>query len=130
MRLLCFWTVSCKIYKVGLIMKKYFSLIILGILICLLVTGCTYFKSPVVPPWGGSINITKAPVDITFNKTKIGSKKGESSSYQILWLISFGDASVYSAAREGNMSTVTHIDCDLLNILGFYMRYTTIVYGE
>lgn len=88
-------------------------------------------RSPVVPPFGFDVNITKAPVDITFDKTSIGSKRGESSSYSILFsIVAFGDASVYAAAREGNITTVNQIDCDLLNILGLYTRYTTVVYGE
>jgi len=119
-------------------MKKYFLLSTLLVFIGLVINGCSVIsitpwippRSPVVPTYGNSINITKAPVDITFDKTTIGPKRGESSSYFVFWLVSFGDSGVYAAAREGNIKHVDQIDCEILNVLGFFRRYTTIVYGE
>jgi len=72
----------------------------------------------------------EAPVDITFNNTAIGPKRGKGSSVTILGLIAFGDASVAAAARNGNITRVDHIGYSFTNVLCIYANYTIIVYGE
>ena len=109
---------------------KYLSLVFL--LICLVVfTGCAigYF-APVIPPTGGLVSIISAPLDTDAENTKLGSKEGESSCHNILGLVAFGDCSVYSAARDGGLTTVNHIDYKYLNILCIYQCFTTVAYGE
>jgi len=97
----------------------------------ILFTGCGvgYF-GPVIPPQGLLFSGTSAPLDTDANNTNLGSKTGEASTHNILGLIAFGDCSVYSAARDGGLTTVNHIDCKYLNILGIYQCFTTVAYGE
>ncbi|PYN11407.1 MAG: protein trl [Candidatus Rokuibacteriota bacterium] len=41
-----------------------------------------------------------------------------------------GDASISAAAKNGGITRIHHVDHETMNILGFYAKYTTIVYGE
>jgi len=94
-----------------------------------LTTGCVAPRTPVVPYYGFGFNQTSAPVDITFGPNKIGQQVGRSSSVAILGLFSFGDCSVATATRNGNLKQVDHIDCKMTNIFGIYVEYETIVSG-
>lgn len=87
-------------------------------------------RSPVIPPFGFAFSNYSVPVDITFDHTVIGAKRGEAQSTGILGLFSFGDASVQAAARNGNITRVDHIGCDFTNILCIVTMYTTVAYGE
>ncbi len=87
-------------------------------------------RTPVLPPFGGFYNDTTSPVDTTFESTSIGPKEGRSVAINILSLVSFGDASVGTAARMGGIDTVDQIDCRIFNVLGIYQRYETIVTGR
>lgn len=115
------------------------------IALSILFAGCTTFVSPVVPPVGmkgvgdfrstlhiGSVvSVVGAPVDTTFNDNDgIGSKCGESTAFNILGLVSFGDCSVDAAAENGNLSKVDHIDMDYISVLGVFYSYKTIVWGD
>lgn len=72
----------------------------------------------------------EAPVDVTFNGTEIGNKRGESGSVSVLNLLAFGDASVRAAARDGNIQRVDHIGYRFTNVLGLVTVYKTVAYGE
>ena len=98
---------------------------------CLLSTGCAGIPiAPVMPPPGLLISSYTAPLDIDVDKTDIGSKRGEASSYAILGLISMGDAGIDAAARDVGIRTIKHADYKAFNVLGIYSTYTTIVYGD
>lgn len=94
--------------------------------------GTTPVRSTVVPPYASrGFNSTSAPVDITFEENGIGPREGHSKARSVFWLFSWGDASVATAARNGSISVVDHIDCRLFNVIfGFYQSYETIVYGR
>ena len=92
--------------------------------------GCGIYRVPVLPPPAGGFSSISAPMDVTFRSTEIGPKKGEATATTVLALFCFGDASIGQAARNGNISTIKHVDTRFLNVLGFYMTHTTIVYGE
>ena len=84
----------------------------------LLLSGCLY--SHVV-----------APLSTDLNRTSLGSKTGRASTHSVLWLVSWGDAGVAAAARNGGLSTVHHMDVEIRNVLfGLYTKETTIVYGD
>lgn len=96
-----------------------------------ILSGCLFYQSPVVPYTARAINNTGFPVDITFNKTNIGTAQGSASAYSILFgLIAFGDCSVQSAARNGNIRQIDQIDAKLTNILTIYVQYKTVVSGK
>ncbi|MCL5884534.1 MAG: TRL-like family protein [Deltaproteobacteria bacterium] len=83
-----------------------------------LLTGCLY--SNVV-----------APLSTDLNKTILGKKEGRASTHSVLWLVSWGDAGVAAAAKNGGLVTVNHMDVEIQNFLfGLYTKETTIVYGD
>lgn len=71
------------------------------------------------------------PLDKDLDKTQLGSKTGEASTYCILWLVSWGDAGTKAAADNGHIITINHADRHVYSVLlGLYTKQTTIVYGD
>lgn len=71
------------------------------------------------------------PFDTNLDKTVLGQKQGRASMRSVLWLVAWGDASTHAAAKQGGITTINHMDGDVLIVLfGFYTRTTTIVYGD
>lgn len=99
-------------------------------LILLLTSGCFIYRTPVAPPTAAVFSNYEGPVDINFNNTKIGDKRGEAQSVGVLGLLSFGDCSVDEAAQNGNIDRVDHIGFRFTNVLCIVTFYKTIVYGE
>lgn len=59
-----------------------------------------------------------------------GSKVGTSKACAYLGLIAIGDASVDTAAKNGGITRISHVDSQKKSILGIITSTTTIVYGE
>ncbi len=98
-------------------MSKSISMVVL-LAVLLGFSGCAY------------VNV-KTPYDTDLSQTALGDKEGESSCYSILWLVSWGDAGTAAAARNGNITTIYHMDRKALCVLfGLYYKHTTIVYGD
>ncbi len=94
------------------------ALIVVALVLAISVTGCLY--SHVTLPYGTELN-----------KTELGHKQGESSLYSVLWLFAWGDAGAAAAAKNGGITTLTHMDREVYSVLfGIYSRQTTIVYGD
>lgn len=91
-------------------------------------SGC--IVAPVVPPQGLLFTSFDAPIDTDMEQTTVGSKNGESSSMAILGLVAVGDASVTTAAANGNISRINQVDYSYLNILWIYQGFTVKVNGE
>jgi hypothetical protein len=73
----------------------------------------------------------QTPYDTNLDKTVLGQKQGKASMQSVLWLVAWGDASTAAAAKEGEMTTVNHMDREVLSVLfGLYTKTTTIVYGD
>jgi hypothetical protein len=71
------------------------------------------------------------PFDTNLDKTVLGQKQGRASMQSVLWLVAWGDASTNAAAKQGGITTINHMDTEVLNILfGLYTRTTFIVYGD
>ena len=71
------------------------------------------------------------PFDTDLDKTVLGQKKGEASNQSVLWLVAWGDASTAAAAKQGVLTTVNHMDREVLVVIfGLYTKTTTIVYGD
>ena len=97
---------------------KLFKPAALALAAGILLTGCLY------------MNI-KTPYDTDLNKTVLGSKMGKAHSQSVLWLVAWGDAGTAAAAKEGNITTVNHMDQEVFSILfGLYTKTTTVVYGD
>ncbi len=90
-----------------------------------MLSGCIF--APVVPPRGILFTDQKAPL---FPGAKPGTKVGQASAHNILFLVGWGDSGLGAALRDGGITEVRHTDYRALNYLLVYQRYTTIVYGE
>lgn len=107
------------------------QLMYLGVIIAVALSlGCAYYSAPVMPPGGALFENVKGPIDTDAENTPIGYRCGESKSISILGLFAFGDCSISSAAHNGAIKTVEHVDYAYLNVLGIYQAFTTIAYGE
>ncbi|MEM7037344.1 MAG: TRL-like family protein [Bacteroidota bacterium] len=69
------------------------------------------------------------PVNATSNE--VGSKVGTSKGSCYLGALCFGvDASIKSAAKNGNVKRISTVDMKVSNILGIVITYETMVTGE
>jgi len=88
------------------------------LIVAFLATGCLYSHVLI-------------PLDTNLDKTVLGAKTGKSSMQSVLWLAAWGDSSTAAAAKQGGITTVNHMDRELLNVVfGIYTEVTTIVYGD
>ena len=87
--------------------------------------GCAFAAAPVTGFIYSGVQhgeiATSAPV---------GSKSGESCATSILGAVATGDASVETAARQGGISTISHVDHKVMSVLGVYAEYCTVVHGQ
>jgi hypothetical protein len=98
-------------------MKKIVLLVVVMLSLFVL-SGCLYTN-------------VLTPFDTDLNKTVLGQKQGRASMESVLWLVAWGDAGTAAAAKQGGITTVNHMDREILNVLfGFYTKTTTIVYGD
>lgn len=67
----------------------------------------------------------QAPLDAT-----TASKTGSASAISILGLIGIGDASITTAAKNGKITKIHHVDQETFSFLGIYASYTVVIYGE
>lgn len=94
------------------------TVLIIAVLSCFLLSGCVY--SHVLTPY-----------DMNLDRTVIGPKQGKASTESVLWLVAWGDGSTAAAAKQGGITTISHMDREILFVLfGLYAKTTTIVYGE
>jgi hypothetical protein len=97
-------------------------------------------KLPVRPALA-AVQMYKAPLQVEAIGQKIGPKVGKAKVQGILIggvlffagippILAWGDASVAAAAKNGGITTVNHLDYEILSILGIYVEYTLIAYGS
>jgi TRL-like protein family len=97
---------------------KTIALLTILILTAFTLTGCLY------------THVTM-PLSTELNKTDLGHKKGESSIYSVIWLFAWGDGGAAAAAKNGEITVMTHMDRELYSIVfGIYTHTKTIVYGD
>jgi hypothetical protein len=97
---------------------EYMIRYVLASLISLVCTGCVYSN-------------VRFPLDEDLWKTELGSKVGVASNHSIAWLVAWGDAGVQSAAKNGDVHVINHMDMGIESYLfGLYIRRDTIVYGD
>jgi hypothetical protein len=89
--------------------------------------GCAT-ASPTQPMPGFIYSDVKAPLEA--NNGDFGSKKGTAMMKSILGLVAIGDASIRTAAANGNISIVKHVDFHAMSVLGIYGEFTVTVYGD
>lgn len=104
--------------------KRRLSLLMVAVT-GLMLSACVF--APVVPPRGIIYTDQVAPL---YTGSRPGSKVGEASAHNVLFLIGWGDSGLAAAMRNGGISEVRHSDYRAVNYLLIYQRYTTRVYGE
>ena len=72
--------------------------------------------------------------DVAFNEratdNALGAKRGEACASNILGVVSTGDASAATAAKQAGITKIASIDGTASNILFFYSTYCVVVTGE
>ena len=103
--------------------------------LCILLLALTIlFSSCTSPGYGIIVTATKTPgnyiVNIPQDNEVKFHKKGTGSVFTILWLFSFGNASIAGAMKDGNLVKLHHVDNQVISVLGLIHVYTINVYGE
>ena len=93
----------------------------------LILSGCAY-NSPV--PGVFFTGTTFPSGDKVKLDSETAGKQGKSSCYSVFALVAFGDCSINSAMKDGGITKIHHVDSSSMNILYFFFKYDTIVYGE
>ena len=94
-----------------------------------LLVGSVFMTScATTQPVGAIYTEVKLPVAVTSDKKS--TKVGVAECKSILGLVAIGDASIEAAKKNGGITTVTHIDWDVENILGVVGKYKCTVYGN
>lgn len=96
--------------------------------LCLSLSGC--LSAPFQPPTGIAYSNYQAPLSVDHNKTVVTPKQGEAHSVCILGLVSFGDSSLQTAAKNGGLATIEHADYSYFNVLGIYQKTGVVVHGQ
>lgn len=60
----------------------------------------------------------------------LGKKVGTAEITNILGLVTTGDASIQTAAKNAGITRISHIDCKKTSVIGVYGKYTVYVYGD
>ncbi len=96
----------------------------------LALTGCAGLAYGSRPVTGniGVIGETSAGEAVTNNT--VGSKTGTACSESILGIVTKGDASYATAAKNGNIKKIFTVDNTYKQIMGFYAKYCVVVTGE
>ena len=67
---------------------------------------------------------------ISANNDVKPNKRGEACVISVLAIASGGDASIGAAKANGGITKVASVDYDVMNVLGVYGQYCTVVKGE
>jgi hypothetical protein len=94
--------------------------------ICVALSGCAMGVSPVN---GFGYTNVSGPVSIGPNQDT-PTKVGRASARSIMGFYAVGDASVETAAKNGGITKIHHVDYETQSILGVIADYTTVVYGN
>jgi hypothetical protein len=100
-----------------------------GLLATLGLAGCMPF--PPTPYMAPLIIDAKGPVAVG-DSTAASNKVGRAEA-QCIVLFGWGDASITEACKKAQPSAITkinHVDFEQFSALGFYSKYTTVVYGN
>ena len=101
-------------------MKKLFGLFILAALF----TGCA-----TQIPYGMILIDNTLPLQVGDASAKC-TKVGTATSQSYMAMIAVGDSSINTAAKNGGITKINHVDWKVKSMLGIIGEYTTPVYGE
>lgn len=95
----------------------------------ILAVGLAFGTGCVQSPTGPGIIYMNVKGPLSSARGTGTSRKGKSCARVALALFAWGDASIETAKRDGNITEVTTIDHESFNLLGFG-SFCTLVYGE
>lgn len=106
---------------------KQVGLLLAAASLLFLFSGCV---APVgAPVWGGVVTADlKGPVAMGDPAVKC-EKTGRAEAQGIV-LFATGDCSIDAAMKQGGITKVHHVDCEVFSVLGLYTKWVTVVYGE
>jgi hypothetical protein len=104
-------------------MKKLISCLS-AVALLALASGCVMVGVPIT---GSIYTDVMGPGPVTSNSG--ASKMGEATATGVLGFVT-GDCSIKTAAANGGITKIQHVDSHATYILGVYGTYTTTVYGE
>ena len=90
-------------------------------------TGCVGPMGTVGGVGGGLYTDVSGPIGATSNTA--GTKMGQATSTGII-CVATGDSSIKTAAANGGITKISHIDYHTTCILGLWAKTTVTVYGE
>lgn len=108
-------------------MKKRVAVLVCGVVAMAFVvsmSGCAHSF-----PTGAIYTNVIVPHDAT-GSTAPSAKVGTSESMDVLSLVAIGDSSIETAAKNGGITKIHHVDWECFNILGIFGQYKAIVYGD
>ena len=94
--------------------------------LAIVLSGCATASAPVT---GFVYSHVMGPVGVT-GSADVPTKVGRSYARSIFGLWATGDASIETAAKNGGITKIHHVDHESQVILGIIADYTTIVYGN
>lgn len=103
-------------------MKRLFALSV----ICAALGGCAMGVSPVN---GYVYTNISGPVTVGPSQDT-PTKVGRASSRSIFGIYAVGDSSIETAAKNGGITRIHHVDYETQSVLGVIADYTTVVYGN
>lgn len=105
-------------------MKKLYYAVAASL--ALIVSSCAMVGTPV----GIGAIYTGVNSGEAVTSNPMGKKVGQSTATNILGIVASGDASITTAAKNGGIKKISHVDSKKTSILGIFGSYTTIVYGD
>jgi hypothetical protein len=98
-----------------------------AVAVAALFTGCVMPSGPTGGVYGFVYTEVSGPVLATSNSG--ATKMGEASSTGII-CVATGDSSIKTAAANGGITKIQHVDYHTTSVLGVYVKTTVTVYGE
>ena len=114
-------------------MKKFIVSAVVASVAAMMLTGCAGIMSGtagsaavggIYSQVSGAV-VAGAPVGQTTSTAKVGTAESKA-----IICFATGDSSVQKAMENGGITKINHVDCKIMNVLGVYVKYTTVVYGE
>lgn len=96
------------------------------LLLATLLGGCAMATAPVN---GFVYSNVEAPLTATASPDE-AQRVGRASARSILGVVASGDASIQTAARNGGITEIHHVDVQSANFFGVLAEYTVVVYGN
>lgn len=94
--------------------------------ICVALEGCATAMSPVN---GFLYTNISGPLTVGANQDT-PTKVGRATSRSIFGVYAVGDSSIETAAKNGGITKIHHVDYETQTVLGVIADFTTVVYGN